>query len=211
MNNESGKTRISLTRSNLTKSKNDLKSYSRIAVEKRLRTAVLTNNEDRVKEILLTGVNVNAADEAKRTPLHLASSRGYAPVVKLLLQYGADPSLKDSLGNTPLHLASCTGNAGVVKELLASGADAKSEDSRGCSPIQLAQGRLRILASWVKTAPPQDSKILMDQVQTVVDSLIASLDQSQADRVGAVHEKMASETPGDHITALLDELEKLTL
>ncbi|XP_044735785.1 ankyrin repeat domain-containing protein 54-like [Chrysoperla carnea] len=210
MEGDIGKTRITHKRCYLKKAQNACNIYTKAANEKRLRTAALTNNEDRVREILLTGVDVNAADENKRTPLHLAASRGYAPVVRLLLEHGADPTLTDTLGNTPLHLASCTGNASVVKDLLACGANAETKDSRGCDAIQLAQGRLRILASCLRSTQPQDTAI-MDQVQTVINSLIASLNKSQADRIDALHQKLANSTPKDHISALLDELEKLSL
>ena len=49
--------------------------------------------------------DVNACDEKGRTPLMLATARGYKDAVKLLLERGADPSLKNTNGETALELA----------------------------------------------------------------------------------------------------------
>jgi ankyrin repeat protein len=40
-----------------------------------------------------------------RTPLHLASCKGYRNFVRLLLKMGADPTVRDNKGNSPLDVA----------------------------------------------------------------------------------------------------------
>ena len=49
---------------------------------------------------------INAQNNAKLTPLHVAVLKKQTDAVALLLQNGADPSLTDVDGNTPIHLAS---------------------------------------------------------------------------------------------------------
>jgi ankyrin repeat protein len=56
------------------------------------------------KSNVFSGVNPNACDQLKRTGLHIAASRGYIDVVKLLLESGADPNTTDSINNTALHI-----------------------------------------------------------------------------------------------------------
>ena len=54
------------------------------------------------------------------TPLHIAASHGFAPVVWLLLEKGADPTQQDATGCTPLHCAAAAGHVDVGGLLLAS-------------------------------------------------------------------------------------------
>jgi ankyrin repeat protein len=63
---------------------------------------------------------VNAKTRHGFTPLHIAATRGYAPVVWLLLEKGADPTQRDTTGCTPLHCAAAAGHASVCGLLLAS-------------------------------------------------------------------------------------------
>lgn len=55
--------------------------------------------------LLAQGIEVNALDEGRRTPLFLAAERGLAPIVELLLEHGADPHVPDRFRNYPLHVA----------------------------------------------------------------------------------------------------------
>lgn len=104
--------------------------------------AANTNDVDRLRSLLDSGIDPKSCDEFLRTALHLAASKGYNEIVKydgksnsvltclnkscwdvirILLDYGADPNQIDSLGNTPLHLAVCTNHISVVTLLLRSG------------------------------------------------------------------------------------------
>ncbi|GAA5917788.1 hypothetical protein JCM5296_001695 [Sporobolomyces johnsonii] len=51
------------------------------------------------------GCDVDERDSYGFAPLHLATDRGHAEVVKVFLAAGADRSLRDDDGNTPLDLA----------------------------------------------------------------------------------------------------------
>ena len=113
--------------------------------ERKLRTAVTTNNTDAVRHLLANGVNVNSSDEQSRSALHFAAAKGYSEIVNVLLQNGADPNAKDILGNTALHLAACTNHIEVVTLLLRGGTDVTTIDNSGRTPMQLAQSKLKLL------------------------------------------------------------------
>nr|CAB3221808.1 ankyrin giant isoform [Phallusia mammillata] len=59
-----------------------------------------------------------AVNKHGRTPLHIASHRGFLDIVRVLLQYGCDPDLQDDNGDTPLHRAVNGGHVNVVQRLL---------------------------------------------------------------------------------------------
>ncbi|KAH9031727.1 ankyrin repeat-containing domain protein [Lactarius hengduanensis] len=60
------------------------------------------------------GAGVDARDQTHSTPLHLASSKGNAETVELLLKHGADVHAQDQGHSTPLHLVSSQGSAETV-------------------------------------------------------------------------------------------------
>lgn len=73
-----------------------------------------------VKEYLKEGADVDAMDKSGGTvtALMYAASRGYADVVRVLLDAGANVNLKSNSGNTALIYAALWGHADVVKILL---------------------------------------------------------------------------------------------
>jgi len=86
-----------------------------------------------VRLLLDNGARVNPP-KAERTPLMLASYKGYVELVKLLLAKGADVRARGRLGfdnRTPLALAVEMDHVEVVKLLLAAGADARDEGLLG--------------------------------------------------------------------------------
>jgi len=70
-------------------------------------TAVIEGNEPIIREMLANGFNVNASDPAGMTPLHLAATFNYLPLVRLLLSHGASVFARThSSGNIPSELSS---------------------------------------------------------------------------------------------------------
>jgi len=69
----------------------------------RLLNLAAEGNVDELKELLNSGVNVNACGYDSRTALHLAASQGKLDVVKLLLERGANVNAIDRFGSTPLN------------------------------------------------------------------------------------------------------------
>lgn len=120
-----------------------------------LLSAVISQDEVRVRKFIERGENVNAAsridepspyalDEPKRgyTPLREAVAMGNLNIVKLLLQAGAKPNyssmLEEDQGATPLFIASANGRIDIVKELLQAGADPDSCRQDGATSLHMA-------------------------------------------------------------------------
>jgi ankyrin repeat protein len=72
------------------------------------------------------------------TPLHLASVRGFAPIVQELLSGGAPAISANYAKVTPLHLAAERGGANICALLLQKGADPNVEDFVGNTPFSRA-------------------------------------------------------------------------
>jgi ankyrin repeat protein len=96
---------------------------------------------ERVKivDILVNaGLDVNARNHRKVTPLHMAARYGLPLVAAALLRHGADPDARDVNRETPLYRAANLGHAEVVRVLLKSGANASLPDRLGQSPLHRA-------------------------------------------------------------------------
>jgi ankyrin repeat protein len=83
------------------------------------------------------------------TPLHLAATRGFAPIVQELLSSGASAAAVNHVKVTPLHLAG--GSSNICALLLEKGADPNAEDSYGHTPFSRAieSGRAETVALFV--------------------------------------------------------------
>src|SRR5215204_5176187 len=68
--------------------------------------AVRSGAVDRVRELLRTGADVNAAQGDGATALHWAAHRSDLTATELLVRAGADVNQTNELGATPLWLAS---------------------------------------------------------------------------------------------------------
>lgn len=84
---------------------------------------------DAALELIRRGADVNAADYAGNTPLHVCLS---AKLMKALTEHGADIEARNRFGNTPL-LTQCCRNSQLLKTLLDSGArvDVTNRNGRG--------------------------------------------------------------------------------
>ncbi len=60
---------------------------------------------------------INRPDFQGNTPLHIASRKGYARCVKILLERGAKPRRADASGRMPHHLAAMNGTIGCLRQL----------------------------------------------------------------------------------------------
>ena len=93
--------------------------------------AAEAGNIEVVKYHLAVGVDVNAPDVIKRTPLAYAASEGHKEIAKLLIDKGADVNgmVLDALN--PLFSALTRGHKEIVELLLEKGADANVADQHG--------------------------------------------------------------------------------
>ncbi len=90
--------------------------------------------------LLAAKVNVNAADDSGRTPLHSAAWNGHLAAVQTLLKAGAD-SNRSAEGYTPLHAAAWQGHQPIVAVLIAAGAKINAQDADGSTPLHKAAWR----------------------------------------------------------------------
>jgi ankyrin repeat protein len=103
-----------------------------------LADAVEQRDQARVRTLLQTGVDVNAAQIDGTTALHWAAYHDDAETTALLVRAGANVNASNRYGVPPLSLACSNGSGGVVKLLLAAGADVNAAMKSGETALMLA-------------------------------------------------------------------------
>ena len=100
---------------------------------------------DAAAALLDAGARLDAVNEARSTPLHLAASSGARACVDLVLsrrgrKKPADVAVDqpDRLGRTALHYAACA-SVGCVAALLEAGANAFAREAAGLEPAAVAE------------------------------------------------------------------------
>jgi ankyrin repeat protein/outer membrane protein assembly factor BamD (BamD/ComL family) len=127
---------------------NDLKSIASLLVNAqggsdivlldKLIRASKEGDISKVKSILALGVDINACDNLKNTPLHWAVLEGHSSLVDYFLQHGADVNAKDKAGTTPLHKAVAKGNVLLVRDLIFHSADVNAQNNEAATPLLVA-------------------------------------------------------------------------
>lgn len=119
---------------------------------------------DSLKQLLDSGVNVNATDRLGRTALHVAAMLGQTELARYLLSRGARVDARDKLGRTPLMISAGLGGfnlfSGVASPWSASWVDPLCPDRE----IDNDAGRARKqLLDWYALAPayPQLVRLLV--------------------------------------------------
>ncbi|KAM3298985.1 hypothetical protein ACQJBY_040469 [Aegilops geniculata] len=84
-----------------------------------------------LKKHLESGVEINARDSRKRTPLHWAVDRGHLGAVELLVLSNADVNAQDDEGQTPLHYAVRREREDIAQLLVGQHADLQIKDGDG--------------------------------------------------------------------------------
>ena len=96
-----------------------------------------TQSEERIRELIAEGVDVNEADSEGMTPLHSACGSFHYAAAKALLEAGATVDPQDKWGNTPLlRSVGDHPNALALATLLVEyGANPRIENKYGHSPL----------------------------------------------------------------------------
>ena len=100
--------------------------------------AVKAGDTARVRVLLESGVDADAAQLDGSSALLWASHRDDVETVRLLIEAGADASAGNDLGATPLWAASENGSTAVLRMLLDAGADPNRELLSGETPVMVA-------------------------------------------------------------------------
>ena len=79
--------------------------------------AIVKGEIHTVKQLILSGADVNVKDVKNRSYLHLACYMGASEIVKILIGAGAKVNCKDSEGLAPIHRA-CRNNHERTLEIL---------------------------------------------------------------------------------------------
>lgn len=106
-----------------------------------LACAILEGHSDVVQH-LLNHISANEmekhVDQEGRTPLMIAASKGYVPIMDLLVSKGALITTRDEKGFSALSWACMNGHMQVIEWLLERGSDINGMDSLGRTPLSLA-------------------------------------------------------------------------
>jgi uncharacterized protein len=95
-------------------------------------------DKPRVRTLLATGADVNAAQIDGTTALHWAAYQDDAETAELLVRAGANVNAVNRYGLPPLSVACTNGSGSVVKVLLAAGADANATLKSGETVLMMA-------------------------------------------------------------------------
>lgn len=93
--------------------------------------------------LVLPGINLDARDENRETPLHLAAKNGSLDTAELLLEFGAFVNAADKKGLTPLHIAAARRESAALVEALINtkNIDVDAKASNGRTPLMQACDR----------------------------------------------------------------------
>lgn len=105
-----------------------------------------------VKEMIASGMNVNAVDHMHNTALHFAAP--HPQTIEILLKAGASINQQNIFGNTPLHLAVSYYQS--VQILLENGADKTLRNEIGYRPLEysIKRGKSRRNQEIIKMLIP---------------------------------------------------------
>ena len=101
-------------------------------------TACFNGDEQEVKSLLKSGVDINSKNDNEETALITACSRGHEKIVELLIEKNPEINSKNDKEETALIIACLRGDEKIVELLLAKKPDINSINSKGNTALMLA-------------------------------------------------------------------------
>ncbi|GMI92012.1 STELAR K+ outward rectifier [Hibiscus trionum] len=95
----------------------------------RVNCAAYNGDLYQLKSLIRAGADPNKTDYDRRSPLHLAASKGYEDITSFLIRHPVDINIKDKFGNTPLLEAIKNGQDNVAALLVKEGASLNIDDA----------------------------------------------------------------------------------
>jgi ankyrin repeat protein len=105
-----------------------------------IHTAVITGNQEALKQHIAAGTDLNEKDPFGGCPLINASVFGKTEEAKLLIEAGADVNFQNNDGSTALHTAAFFCRPEIVKMLLKKNADKTIKNKYGATPYESVIG-----------------------------------------------------------------------
>ncbi len=149
------------------------------APEVDIHTAVLTGNQEALKQHIAAGTNINEKDPfGGSSPLISAAVFGKTEEAKILIDAGADLNFQNNDGSTPLHSAAFFCRPEIVQMLLEKGADKNITNKFGATPYQSVAG------------PFADVKNVYDMIGKVLEPMGLKLDYAYVEKTRPVIAEM---------------------
>jgi ankyrin repeat protein len=140
-----------------------------------IHTAVLTGNQDALKQHIAAGSNINEKDPfGGSSPLISAALFGKTEEARILLDAGADINFQNNDGATALHVAAFFCRPEIVQLLLDKGADKNIRNKFGATPYESVAG------------PFQESKNVYDMIGKALEPMGLKLDYAQLEKTRPV-------------------------
>ena len=161
-----------------------------------------------LKELLISGADVNFQDKGGRTALIWASYCGYRSLVEELLNHEADVNKSDNFGCTALSFAASNGYTEIVKDLLDHNADVNIQNEEGNTALHI------ILKGQLTDAKTSVMKLLLSDTANIeqVNNLNKSVTQlAEESRNKAMMNLMKEFSEQRKINAARKALEKLVV
>ena len=111
------------------------------APETDIHTAVITGNDEALRQHILAGSDLNERDPfGGSSPLISAAVFGKPEMARILLDAGVDIDFQNNEGSTALHTAAFFCRPEIVKMLLDAGADTTIKNKYNATPYEMVAG-----------------------------------------------------------------------
>ena len=140
-----------------------------------IHTAVLTGNQEAIRQHIAAGSNINEKDPfGGSSPLISAALFGKTEEARILIDAGADINFQNNDGATALHVASFFCRPEIVQLLLDKGADKNIKNKFGATPYESVAG------------PFAESKNVYDMIGQALAPMGLKLDYAEIEKTRPV-------------------------